>query len=191
MEYCWILEPDAEYTANSLSNKHDKGYKYLLSTKRVFLQLLKSFLKQGWVQKIDENSLERIDKSFILQDFKGKEADIIYKIKIDGKEVFFYVLLELQSTIDYQMPYRLLQYMLEIWRTILKDTGEKAFKRKDFKLPAIIPCVLYNGKYNWTAPVSFNEIVVANELFGDYILNFEYILFDVARYSQDTAKKSY
>lgn len=46
MEYCWVLEPDAEYTANSLNNKYDKGYKYLLSAKRVFLQLLKGFLKQ-------------------------------------------------------------------------------------------------------------------------------------------------
>ena len=184
MEYCWVLEPDVEYNVNSLNNKHDKGYKYLLSTKRIFLQLLKSFLKQSWVQKIDENSIEKIDKSFILQDFSGKESDIIYKVKIDGREVFFYILLELQSTVDYQMPYRLLQYILEIWRTILRDTGEKAYKRKDFKLPAIIPCVLYNGKYNWTAPISFKEMLVANELFGDYILDFKYILFDVARYSE-------
>ena len=183
MEYCWVLEPDSEYNVNSFNNKHDKGYKYLFSTKRVFLQLLKSFLRQSWVHKIDESSLEKIDKSFILQDFKGKEADIIYKVRIDENEVFFYILLELQSTVDYQMPYRLLQYMLEIWRTILKDTEGKANKRKDFKLPPIIPCVLYNGRYNWTAPLSFKEIVVANELFGDNILNFNYMLFDIARYS--------
>jgi len=185
MEYCWVLETDSEYNVISFNNKHDKGYKYLFSTKRVFLQLLKSFLRQSWVHKIDESSLERIDKSFILQDFKGKEADIIYKVRIDENEVFFYILLELQSTVDYQMPYRLLQYMLEIWRTILKDTEGKANKRKDFKLPPIIPCVLYNGRYNWTAPLSFKEIVVANELFGDNILNFNYMLFDIARYSEE------
>ena len=90
MEYCWVLEPDAEYNANSLNNKHDKGYKYLLSTKRVFLQLLRSFLKQSWVQKIDENNIEKIDKSFILQDFNEKESDLIYKVKIDGREVFLF-----------------------------------------------------------------------------------------------------
>ena len=91
MEYCWVLEPDAEYNANSLNNKHDKGYKYLLSTKRVFLQLLRSFLKQSWVQKIDENNIEKIDKSFILQDFNEKESDLIYKVKIE--ESVFYILL--------------------------------------------------------------------------------------------------
>ena len=256
MDYLWVLEPEAEYDTvednhdtaenehDKVKNKHDKGYKYLLSVKRVFMQLLRSFVDKSWVSSIDEDSAEYINKSFILQDFKGKEADIVYRLKIDGREVFFYILLELQSTVDYQMPYRLLQYMLEIWRTILKDTKEakekqkKASKnntgnklekeiedkaedevenkievetknevennindiennkgidigkdKKDFKLPAIIPCVLYNGKYNWTVPGSFKDILIANELFDDYIIDFNYILFDVVRYNEDELLK--
>ncbi len=210
MNYLWVLEPETEYNASEIEyddtvkNKHDKGYKYLLSVKRVFLQLLRSFVDKSWVNSIDEDSVEYINKSFILQDFKGKEADIVYRVKIDGKEVFFYILLELQSTVDYQMPYRLLQYMLEIWRTILKDTNKAREKEKtssdedaaannidiikngrEFELPAIIPCVLYNGKYNWTVPKSYREILSANELFDDYIIDFNYILIDVARYSEE------
>ncbi|HOJ10626.1 MAG TPA: Rpn family recombination-promoting nuclease/putative transposase [Clostridiales bacterium] len=187
MECLWVLEPDAAY--GGLNNKHDKGYKHLLSTKRVFIQLLKSFVDQDWVNKIDEESAEKIDKSFILQDFSGKEADLVYKIKINGREVFFYILIELQSTVDYQMPYRLLQYMLEIWRAILRDTEVKESERKDFKLPVIVPCVLYNGQYNWRVCTNFKETLVANELFDDYILDFNYILFDVARYSEEDLLK--
>lgn len=59
---------------------------------------------------------------------------------MDGVDVCFY-LLELQSTVDFQMPYRLLLYMVEIWRTVLKDTDAKEAARKNFKLPAIVPCV--------------------------------------------------
>jgi hypothetical protein len=183
MEYLWVLEPDTAY--DPLDKSHDKGYKYLLSVKRVFIQLLKSFVGQDWVNNIDEDSVERIDKSFILQDFKGKESDLVYKVRINGREVFFYILLELQSTVDYQIPYRLLQYMLEIWRTIIKDTGKKESTRKDFKLPVIVPCVLYNGRYNWTACTSFKETLVANEFFHDYILDFKYILIDVVRYEEE------
>ncbi|NLC68195.1 MAG: Rpn family recombination-promoting nuclease/putative transposase [Clostridiaceae bacterium] len=213
MEYLWVLEPDTEYEAPR--NKHDKGYKYLLSTKRIFIQLLRCFLDKSWVDRIDENSVEYINKSFILPDFKDKEADVIYKVRIDGKEVFFYILLELQSTVDYQMPYRLLQYMLEIWRTILKDT-EKARKKakkdslgkikdkdndnnneemeligkgKNFKLPVIIPAVLYNGRYRWKAGRTFRAILAANELFDDYMIDFKYILFDVARYTEEELLK--
>ncbi len=93
------------------------------------MQLLRSFVDKSWVSSIDEDSVEYINKSFILQDFKGKEADIVYRVKIEGREVFFYILLELQSTVDYQMPYRLLQYMLEIWRKILKDTNKAREKQ--------------------------------------------------------------
>ncbi|NSW92964.1 MAG: Rpn family recombination-promoting nuclease/putative transposase [Firmicutes bacterium] len=87
MEYLWVLEPDSKYDV--LNNKHDKGYKYILSVKKVFLQLLKSFVRQDWVHRIDKDSLEQINRSFILQDFNGKEADLIYRVKIDGREVFF------------------------------------------------------------------------------------------------------
>ncbi|NJD01035.1 MAG: Rpn family recombination-promoting nuclease/putative transposase [Ruminiclostridium sp.] len=167
-----------------MNNKHDKGYKYLLSVKKIFVQLLRSFVKQGWVEKIDENSVILVDKSFILQDFKDKEADLVYRVKLDGKEVVFFLLLELQSTVDFQMPYRLLLYMVEIWRVIFKDAGTGGGK-KEFKLPAIIPCVLYNGKDNWTVCRSFRETIEANELFGEYILDFKYILFDVNRYDKN------
>ena len=103
---------------------------------------------------------------------------------MNGREVFYYILLEPQSTVDYKIPYRLLQYMLEIWRTILKDTGEKESASKDIKLPAIVPCVCYNGCYNWTASGCFSETLASNELFGDFLLNFKYIPFDVARYKE-------
>lgn len=182
MEHYWILESDEEY--KTLDNKHDKGYKYLLSVKKIFVQLLRSFVEQGWVHKIDEGDVERIDKSFISQDFEDKEADLVYKIRLDGREVFFYILLELQSTVDFQMPYRLLLYMIEIWRSILKDTGKKAVERKEFRLPVIVPCVLYNGRENWTVCRSFRETLEANEFFDSYLLDFKYILFDVKRYDE-------
>ena len=136
------------------------------------------------MEKLDEDSIILLDKSFILQDFKDKEADLVYRVKLDGKEVVFYILMELQSTVDYQMPYRLLLYMVEIWRVIFKDAGKEG-ERKDFRLPAIIPCVLYNGRDNWTVCRSFKETLEANELFDENILDFKYILFDVKRYDKD------
>ena len=140
----------------NIHNTHDKGYKYLFSIKRLFVQLLRSFIQQGWAQKIAPEDVELVDKSFILPDFKDKEADLVYKVKMDGGDVYFY-LLELQSSVDFQMPYRLLLYMVEIWRTVLKDTDSKEAERKDFKLPVIVPCVLYNGNDNWTAVRSFRN----------------------------------
>jgi len=164
-----------------IHNPHDKGYKYILSIKRLFAELLRSFVDQGWAKNIKPEDVELVDKSFILPDFKNREADLVYKVNIDGSNIYFY-LLELQSSVDHQMPYRLLLYMVEIWRTILKDIDKKEAAKKDFRLPVIVPCVLYNGKDKWTAKRSFKETLFKYEEFGDLVVNFQYILFDVRRY---------
>jgi predicted transposase/invertase (TIGR01784 family) len=168
---------------------HDTGYKYLLSYQEVFLELLDSFVDQGWVTKLDRDHIARIDKSFILQDFAGKEADLVYQLKIDGQEVLFYLLFELQSSVDFQMPYRLLQYMVEIWRDCLKGVDSAVAERKDYRLPVIVPMILYNGEGNWTVCRSFKETLAGANLFGEYVLDFKYILIDVLRYQQESLVK--
>ena len=51
----------------------------------------------------------------------------------------------MQSTVDYQMPYRLLLYMVEIWRDYMKNVKIEDGKAAEFKLPVIVPMFLYNG----------------------------------------------
>lgn len=163
---------------------HDKGYKYLLSSKRLFLELLRSFVKRGWVEQIDESDLMNVDKSYILPDFSEKEADLVYRLKFKGQDVIFYVLMELQSSVDFQMPYRLLLYQVEIWRDILKNTDKEVAERKDFRLPPIIPIVLYNGDPAWTAGRSFRETIANHAVFGSELLDFSYILLDIQRFGE-------
>ena len=161
----------------------DKGYKSILEHKQTFIELLKSFVKESWVNEIEEDNLEYVNNSFILRDYKDKEADILYRMKVRDREVIFYVLLELQSSVDYTMPFRLLLYMTEIWRQEFYNTDNNVRERKDYKLPAIIPIVLYNGAKQWTAYTSFKNMQAGNELFGKHILDFEHILIDVNRYN--------
>ncbi len=164
---------------------HDKGYKQLLSNKKAFLELIKTFVREDWVKDISEDNLLPVNKSYVLQDFKEKEADIVYRLQTKDADAIFYILLELQSTVDYTMPFRLLLYMTEIWRDAYNNTPENERERKDFRLPAIIPAVLYNGAGNWTASTSFKEILSGQERFPKQILNFNYILFDVNRYREE------
>jgi predicted transposase/invertase (TIGR01784 family) len=166
-------------------HEHDVGYKHLFSHRSTFLELLKSFVKKDWVNLIKEEDLILVDKSYILSDFEEEESDILYKININGNEVIFYVLLEFQSRVDFQMPMRLLFYMVEVWRDILKNSTKADRRRKEFRLPAVVPIVLYNGKNKWTANTSFKEILSGYELFEDNILDFNYIFFDINRYSDD------
>ncbi|WP_255547782.1 Rpn family recombination-promoting nuclease/putative transposase [Crassaminicella indica] len=150
-----------------------------------FIDFLRSFVKKEWVDIIEEENLILIDKEFIQEDFKEEEADIVYKVNIDGKDVIFYVLLELQSRVDFRMPIRLLMYMTEIWRDELKNTDENIKKRKNYRLPVIVPIVLYNGKNTWTAVRSFKEILNGYELFEENVVDFKYLLFDVNRMDKE------
>lgn len=170
---------------NKVHHEHDVGYKHIFSHKGTFLELLRSFTKKEWANLIKEEDLILVDKSYILSDFEEEESDILYKVNINGEEVIFYVLLEFQSKVDFQMPMRLLFYMTEVWRDVLKNTDKSERKRKRFKLPAIIPVVLYNGKNKWTASPSFKEMLSGYELFENNILDFNYILFDINRYSDE------
>ncbi|WP_017752317.1 Rpn family recombination-promoting nuclease/putative transposase, partial [Clostridium tyrobutyricum] len=119
------------------------------------------------------------DKSYILEDFSEEESDIVYKVNICGQYVIFYILVEFQSRVDYRMPMRLLFYIVELWRERLKNTSKKDIRNKNFKLPAVVPMVLYNGKNKWTASRNFKDILGSNELFDENIIDFRYILFDV------------
>ena len=169
---------------DSINNPHDNGYKFLLFSKKAFMELLRSFVKGGWAEQIDEASLVRVDKTFILPDFKNKESDVIYRARLKDKEVIFYVLLELQSSVDFLIPFRLLLYMIEIWRDIIKNVPREVAERKNFRLPVIVPIVLYNNKAKWSVPVNFKETLAASDLFGCQVVDFQYILINVHSYDE-------
>jgi predicted transposase/invertase (TIGR01784 family) len=162
---------------------HDKGYKQLLTNKKTFLELIRTFVQEEWVNEIDEDRLILVDKSYVLEDFSEKEADVVYRLRMKERDVIFYILLELQSTVDFLMPFRLLQYMVQIWRETYNNTPKEERERKGFRLPAIVPAVLYNGKNSWSAKMNFREMLADHEKFGRRVLDFSYILFNVNGYS--------
>ena len=162
------------------NNIHDKSYKDLYSNKLVFVNLIKEMLNASWAKELNEENLILVDKQYILADYEENEADIVYRANVGGEEIIFYTLLEFQSTVDYRMPLRLFFYINEILREYTKNLTEEDKKnRKGFRVPAVIPIVLYNAIRKWNVPLYFKDIVNKNELFGENIVNFKYSLIDV------------
>ncbi len=168
-----------------MSNTHDKAYKMILASKELFYRLLSGFIHEDWVNEIDKDHIEQVNRRYVFNDYREKEADLVYKIRINDRDVVFYVLMELQSKIDFLMPFRLLMYMMLIWMDYFHNTDFRERQRKSFRLPMIVPMVLYNGKGNWTVPLQFHKKIANHELFGDLALNFRYILLDIQRYSDE------
>ncbi|GBU21953.1 transposase [Fibrobacteres bacterium R8-0-B4] len=168
------------------NQKHDESYKSVLSNAANFLHFLKKYIAAPWTADISVGDLEKVDNSFVTEEYIEIDSDLIYKLKIGGSDVYFYVLVELQSQVDFTMPFRLLRYMVELLNYIFKNTEEKDRKLKDFRLPAIVPIILYNGNDNWTAVRTYREYTENYEVFGDNIIDFRYLLFDVKRTDEAT-----
>ncbi|WP_253199482.1 Rpn family recombination-promoting nuclease/putative transposase [Clostridium tagluense] len=113
-----------------LNNIHDKSYKDLFSTNDAFLSFVNTFIQGEWIDKLEKDKLILVDKSYILSDYEELESDIVYQATIGKDNVIFYVLLELQSSVDQSMPIRLLMYMVELWRETLRNSEKKKSKEK-------------------------------------------------------------
>jgi len=130
------------------------------------MELLTSFVQEDFVKKLDYDTLERMDKSFVTREFKQKESDLIYKIKFNGKDVYIFLLIEFQSTVDKMMSFRMLHYLIEFYDHISKNS-------KDDKLPSVFPLLLYNGTSKWTAPVNIQDLIDIH-IPLKYVPNFNY-----------------
>ena len=111
---------------------------------------------------LEKNSENNLNKNSIVK------TDILYKIK--NRQVYF--LIEHQSSVDYEMPKRIMEYIIEILR---KNVEHEEVKNKRYKLPLIIPIVLYTGNKTWKVKEYLGEVQEKmpgyhNKEFGRYIL---------------------
>ncbi len=167
-----------------MPNIHDTGYKKLFSDKRIFRQLLETFVDLDWIQDIDFDSCELLDKSFVSDHYKETESDIIYKVKLKGRDLYIIILLEFQSTIDRFMSLRFLNYI----SNFLMDFVQSA-KQKPRSLPAVFPLLLYNGDKKWTAPQALDQLIDGNELLGNYGIRFQYFKIAENEFSKEKLLK--
>ena len=163
----------------TVDNPHDKGYKRIFSIKKNFLDFIKKYIAFDWMMELTEKDLVLIDKEFITDQFDTYESDLVYKVNTKKGSVYLFFLLELQSYNDFTMPFRLLVYITAILLDYFKNCDKVARRKQAFRLPAVIPIVLHNGERSWTASRHFKEMIDKAELFGNYIIDFEYVLVSI------------
>ncbi|WP_353571174.1 Rpn family recombination-promoting nuclease/putative transposase [Candidatus Albibeggiatoa sp. nov. BB20] len=152
-------------------NIHDCGYKKLFSNKAIFQELLETFVHLDWVQDLDFEHCEKLDKSFVSAHYKEAESDIIYKIHFKQPNrlpAYILILVEFQSTIQRFMAVRVLNYITNFYMDYI------AAHKNATLLPPIFPIVLYNGDAKWTAPTNIKDLIEHADLFDTYIPNLAY-----------------
>src|ERR1700749_128446 len=124
---------------------HDARYKNLFSDPKLVQQLLIGLVKEPWIQELDFSTLEKWNPSYITEDLRQQDNDLVWRIKVGKKQqTWFYLclILEFQAKVDRNMALRVSTYVHLLYQDLIKS---KAFEAEK-KLPQIFPIVLYNGK---------------------------------------------
>ncbi len=130
-----------------MSLDHDSSYKYLFSAPEMVRDLIMGFVPDEWLHSLDYATLERVDGSYITEDFKSRADDIVWRIKVGGEWAYLYLLIEFQSTVDKYMALRMMVYQGLLYQDLIKQ----GLVLSDGRLPPVLPIVLYNGSQRWTA----------------------------------------
>jgi len=167
---------------DNITNPHDKLFRETLSDREVAADFLQHYLPEDILTLTDLNSLEICKDSFVEDDLKDYHSDMLYKVMLEGREGYIYLLFEHKSYADRLIHLQLIEYMLKIWRLVLKQKTEKS-------LPLIIPMVLYHGQKKWQHGTKFSELF--SEYHGKlkiYIPDFEFVLYDLTQYSDEAIR---
>ncbi len=168
-----------EITNNyNIHHKHDKTYRKCLGSKRNVAYIINKALKPK--KQIKEEELEKYSNRYITEQLLDKETDIVYKLK--QKEIYF--LIEHQSKIDYSMPYRIEEYKIEIMKSAI---DLRKVKTKNYKIPVVIPIVIYTGKEKWKVGLELNNIYDRRL---EHINMLQYNLIDINNYTKEDLLES-
>lgn len=153
---------------------HDNSYKLLFSHPRMVHDLLVGFVREDWVADLDFDTLEQVSGSYVSDDLRDREDDIIWRIRWRGNHLYIYLLLEFQSTVDRYMAVRIMAYTALLYQDLIRNrqlTGGR--------LPPVLPIVLYNGERRWGAATNVAELVESMPGgLGRYRPSLRYLLLD-------------
>jgi len=159
---------------------HDSSYKFLFSNPELVRDLILGFVPDDWLHSLDYSTLEKVPGSYVSEDFKQREDDLVWRVKIGGDWLYLYLLLEFQSSVDPYMALRMLVYQGLLYQDLIKRGETLA----DGRLPPVLPIVLYNGSARWSAVTDIAELIPSVPgLVEQFKPKLRYLLIDENAYS--------
>ncbi|WP_235595271.1 Rpn family recombination-promoting nuclease/putative transposase [Leptospira noguchii] len=160
-----------------MTNPHDRLIRETLQNKEDAISFFKNSLPEKVIELLDLKRLELTQSSFISENLKEEQTDLLFQIPLkSGKKANVYLLFEHKSYLDDSIFSQLLGYISAIY---------KSQYRADKKYSVVIPFVFYHGERTWTLGNSFqNRFVLSKneeEVFKKYIPDFELELFDLSK----------
>ena len=159
----------------------DSSYKFLFSIPEMVRDLVLGFIPDPWLHDLDFTTLEKVSGSYVSEDFKQREDDVVWRVKVGEDWVYLYLLIEFQSSVDKYMALRMMVYVGLLYQDLIKQ----GVTLENGQLPAVLPIVLYNGSAKWTAATNVADLIpTVPGLVQQFKPSLNYLLIDENRYSE-------
>lgn len=159
----------------------DRGTKWLLEfgeNVEGLLQIVSSDL----VDQLDFSQLQQVNQSFIPDNLRKQESDVIYLVPFRSEElgdVWVYLLIEHQSVPSPVMGFRLLFYMVNIWDAQRRGWEDAKVPEGEWRFRPIIPIVLYTGNQTWEMPITMEVVIDLPQVLARFVPTFDTLFLNV------------
>jgi predicted transposase/invertase (TIGR01784 family) len=134
-----------------IPQRHDSYIKNILSDISLAKSLMESHLPKSIVKRLDWDSVQLTNKSFVSEELKQLHSDVVYKCTLDKQQGYLYYLVEHQSTPDKWLPVRLAEYNIQLMIQHINQ-GHKT-------LPIIVNEIIYAGtKSPYNEPIDIFDL---------------------------------
>ena len=167
----------------------DPSYKRLLKHKRIVKDLLIGFIAPqrapGWAAALDFDTLREGPTEEITDELRRRLGDVVWSIdRRDGRGGVhtLHVVIEHQSSVDYSMPLRFLNYTSLLYQRLYRDRTRWS---KGETADPVLHVVVYNGDSRWDGPLTLAELVERTEQDGPAQLALSYEVLDLMAAERD------
>ena len=136
---------------------HDSLFKVAFRGKEVMSDFLKNRLEKKLLSKLDLRTLKLENSSFIKEELKSSQSDLVFSVSMRERKGYVYLLIEHQTKEDKDMMLRLIEYNSQLMR--------EHWQKNNGPIPTIINLVLYTGKKPYNGPKSLMDAIENPELF--------------------------
>jgi predicted transposase YdaD len=161
---------------------HDKLFKEAFGNRHNAAAELRCVLPSALLAHMDLSSLTPLPGSFRDVALADSSSDLLFSVRIAGREALVYVLFEHKSATDRWVSFQLLRYMVRIWERCRQDDPKLEH------LPPIVPLVVHHNDSGWKSGACFHDLIAglndAPEL-AALTPRFEFLLDDIGRASDE------
>ena len=128
--------------------ENDDPYHHLFAHPRMVADLLRGFVREPWIERLDLMTLEPRSEPRLLGRPEPPGAGSAWRVRWLGGRSHAYVLLALPRAVD-----RLLALKLRLRAALLHDDlARRGELPRSRRLPWIVPIAVYHGEELWSAP---------------------------------------